>query len=288
MMQAILFLPGFFLALLVLVVGLEYPPEFRKGRAARILSQSSAAPEKEPDLRQRILQPFEKPCGRLLRPGMLKKTLHDLYWAQQAGSWLGWTASQVFTLRVLAAAAALLIGVVLFRSPVFAAGLAFLGYQVPGSLLRTPARKTLRQFRAQLAEYLQLTSAQLSAGVSMEEAFRRTSRSESLPARWMRQVLQMSQGRSWLGQLQREAQLSQLPELLSLAIQLGFIQRGTAQEQLMGQLSAQLAADAIADAEQRAEKIGAELVIPMVLFYFLPFLVSLMAVIAWPVIQGLL
>jgi len=219
---------------------------------------------------------------------MLRKTSFDLYWAQQAGHWRGWTSAQVFTLRLLSAAAGLVFGLLLFRSPGLAAGLACMGFLVPASLLHSPARKILRPFQGQLAEFLQLTSAQMSAGVSTEEAFRRTARSESLPARWMRQVLQMSQGRSWLGQLQREAALSQLPELISLGVQLGFIQHGTAQEQLMGQLSAQLAAEAIAEAEKRAEKIGAELVIPMILFYFLPFLVSLMAVIAWPVIATFL
>jgi Flp pilus assembly protein TadB len=287
-MQGLILLPGFFLGLCVLVVGLEYPPVLRRGRAAQIISQSSEVAEKETDLLRRILHPFEKPFSRFLRPGMFRKTSFDLYWAQQSGHWRGWTSAQIFTLCILAVAAGLAFGLVFFRSPGVALGLAFISFQVPASLLRSPARRTVRQFQGQLAEYLQLTSAQMSAGVSMEEAFRRTARSESLPARWMRQVLQMSQGRSWLGQLQREAALSQLPELISLGVQLVFIQRGTAQEQLMGQLSAQLAADAVADAEKRAEKIGAELVIPMVLFYFLPFLVSLMAVIAWPVIQGLL
>ena len=128
----------------------------------------------------------------------------------------------------------------------------------------------------------------MAAGISLEEALKRTSRTESLPARWMRQVIQMSAGRTLLVQLQREAEESQLPELVSLGVQLGFIQRGTAQEQLMGQLAAQIAADSIGTAELRAEKIGAELVIPMVLFYFLPFLISLMTIIAWPIIDGLL
>lgn len=287
-MQGVMLLPGFFLALFVLVVGLEYPPQLRSGKAARILAQSNDAAEEETSIFRKFLGWLEKPLGRFLRPGMVRKTSFDLYWAQQSGHWQGWTSSQVVTMRFLLAAVGLLFGLAAIRSIGFALGLAFLGFQTPGSLLRSPARKTIRAFQGQLAEYLQLTSAQMAAGVSMEEAFRRTARTESLPARWMRQVLQMSQGRSWLGQLQREGERSQLPELNSLGVQLGFIERGTAQEQLMGQLSAQLAADAIAEAEMRAEKIGAELVVPMVLFYFLPFLISLMAVIAWPVISGLL
>jgi len=55
----------------------------------------------------------------------------------------------------------------------------------------------------------------------------------------------------------------------------------------MGQLATSIAADYIGNAEQRAEKVGAELVIPMVIFYFLPFLVTLLAVIGWPIVQNL-
>ncbi len=55
----------------------------------------------------------------------------------------------------------------------------------------------------------------------------------------------------------------------------------------MGQLATSIAADYIGNAEQRAEKIGSELVIPMVLFYFLPFMVILLMVIGWPIMQNL-
>lgn len=103
----------------------------------------------------------------------------------------------------------------------------------------------------------------------------------------MRRVLQMSQGRDLVEQMQREAQESQLPELIGMAVQLEFIRRGTAQQELMGQLATSIAADYIGNAEQRAEKIGSELVIPMVIFYFLPFMVTLLIVIGWPIVQNL-
>ena len=40
-------------------------------------------------------------------------------------------------------------------------------------------------------------------------------------------------------------------------------------------------------AEQRAEKLGSELVVPMVLFYFIPFLITILVVIGYPVMVGL-
>jgi Flp pilus assembly protein TadB len=149
------------------------------------------------------------------------------------------------------------------------------------------ARRYRRQFISQLPEFVQLVSAQMSANVSMEEALRRTSQAQSLVGKWMRWVLQMAQGRDLIEQMQREAQESHLPELIGMSVQLEFIRRGTAQQELMGQLATSIAADYIGSAEQRAEKVGSELVIPMVVFYFLPFLVTLLAVIGWPIVQNL-
>ena len=178
-------------------------------------------------------------------------------------------------------------GTVVFGEPVLALAIALLGFQYPAMGMGGIARRSRRQFTAQLPEYVQLVSAQMSANVSMEEALRRTSQAQSLAGKWMRRVLQMAQGRDLMEQMQREAQESQLPELIGMAVQLEFIRRGTAQQELMGQLATSIAADYIGNAEQRAEKIGSELVIPMVIFYFLPFMVTLLIVIGWPIMQNL-
>ena len=162
-----------------------------------------------------------------------------------------------------------------------------IGFQYPALSMAGTARRTRRQFNAQLPEYVQLVSAQMSANVSMEEALRRTSQVESLVGKWVRGVLQMAQGRDLIEQLQREAQRSRLAELIGMSVQLDFIQRGTAQSELMGQLASSIAADYIGRSEQRAEKIGSELVIPMVIFYFLPFMITVLAVIGWPILQNL-
>jgi Flp pilus assembly protein TadB len=190
-------------------------------------------------------------------------------------------------LRLAAGIAGFVAGSVVFAEPTLAIAVALLGFQYPVIAMGGVARRTRRQFVAQLPEYVQLVSAQMSANVSMEEALRRTSQAQSLVGKWMRQVLQMAQGRDLIEQMQREAQESQLPELIGMAVQLEFIRRGTAQQELMGQLATSIAADYIGNAEQRAEKIGSELVIPMVIFYFLPFMVTLLMVIGWPIMQNL-
>ena len=85
----------------------------------------------------------------------------------------------------------------------------------------------------------------------------------------------------------REAQESLLPELIGMSIQLAFIKRGTAQKELMGQLAMSIAADYIGGAERRAEKLGSEMIIPMILFYFVPFLVVLLTVLMYPVMTNI-
>jgi Flp pilus assembly protein TadB len=194
---------------------------------------------------------------------------------------------QFTSLRVALAVAGFGLGMVATAEPVFALVGGLVGFQYPAMSMGGVARRYRRQFIAQLPEFVQLVSAQMSANVSMEEALRRTAQAQSLVGKWMRWVLQMAQGRDLIEQMQREAQESHLTELIGMSVQLEFIRRGTAQQELMGQLATSIAADYIGSAEQRAEKVGSELVIPMVVFYFLPFLVTLLAVIGWPIVQNL-
>ena len=72
-----------------------------------------------------------------------------------------------------------------------------------------------------------------------------------------------------------------------MSVQIAFIRRGTAQQELMSQMAMSIAAAYIGEAEQRAEKLGSEMVVPMVIFYFVPFLVTLLMVMAYPVMTNL-
>lgn len=72
-----------------------------------------------------------------------------------------------------------------------------------------------------------------------------------------------------------------------MAVQLSFIRRGTARQELMNQLAMSISADYIGQAEMRAEKLGSELVFPMVIFYFVPFLITILVVVGYPIASGL-
>jgi len=269
---------------LIIYLTLELAPSAPTGRLAETLTPADGVVLTG---WRRSLSVLDKPVSKWSPAGFVRKARADLYWAQLAGKWMDWNEVQFISLRVAAAIGGAIVGTVVFGEPVLTLVVALIGFQYPAMAMGGIARRTRRQFTAQLPEYVQLVSAQMSANVSMEEALRRTSQAQSLAGKWMRKVLQMAQGRDLVEQMQREAQESQLPELIGMAVQLEFIRRGTAQQELMGQLATSIAADYIGNAEQRAEKIGSELVIPMVIFYFLPFMVTLLIVIGWPIVQNL-
>jgi len=234
------------------------------------------------------LSPLDRPVKKFASPGMLRKISANLYWAQMSGKWIGWNAVQYIGLQIAAVVAALVGGSILTRGdPVFTGIAALLAYNFPGISLNGAARRTRRNLLSQLPEFIQLVSAQMAANVSMDQAIRRVSKAPSLVGQWMRNVIQQSQGRDLIEQIQREAQESLMPELSGMGVQLSFIKRGTAQQELMGQLAISIASEYIGQAEQRAEKLGSELVVPMVVFYFIPFLATIMVVIGYPVVIGL-
>jgi Flp pilus assembly protein TadB len=269
---------------LIIYLTLELAPTAPTGRLAETLTPADGV-----NLTgwRRSLSVLDKPVSKWTPAGFVRKARADLYWAQLAGKWADWNEVQFISLRVALGLIGAVVGSIVFGEPILVLVVGLIGFQYPAMAMGGNARRTRRQFTAQLPEYVQLVSAQMSANVSMEEALRRTSQAQSLAGKWMRKVLQMAQGRDLIEQMQREAQESQLPELIGMAVQLEFIRRGTAQQELMGQLATSIAADYIGNAEQRAEKIGSELVIPMVIFYFLPFMVTLLMVIGWPIAQNL-
>jgi hypothetical protein len=283
-MTALIYLIGFGVFVLVIYLTLELAPAVPTGRLSEILTPAEGAVLSG---WRKSLSPLDRPVSRWTPAEFLRKTRADLYWAHMGGRWTDWNEVQFTSLRLALAVAGFGLAMVVTGKPVFAVVGGLVGFQYPAMSMGGIARRFRRGFIAQLPEYVQLVSAQMSANVSMEEALRRTAQAQSLVGKWIRGVLQMAQGRDLIEQMQREAQESQLPELIGMSVQLEFIRRGTAQQELMGQLATSIAADYIGSAEQRAEKVGAELVIPMVVFYFLPFLVTLLTVIGWPIVQNL-
>ncbi|MDX9993348.1 MAG: hypothetical protein RBS68_15000 [Anaerolineales bacterium] len=237
---------------------------------------------------QRALSPLGVPVQKYAPPAMLRKMAADLYWAQMSGKWIGWNAVQFAALRLVAGVGGFVFGLFFTQEALLGAVMGFAGWNLPAMSAGGTARKARRVFVSQLPEYIQLVSSQMAAGVSMEEAISRVSKTPGMVAGWMREVIAQASGRDLIEQIQREAQESLLPELIGASIQLAFIKRGTAQQELMGQLATSIAADYIGGAERRAEKLGSEMIVPMILFYFVPFLATLLTVLLYPVLTNLI
>jgi Flp pilus assembly protein TadB len=236
---------------------------------------------------QQALNPLNVPVQKYTPPSFLRSTRGDLYWAQISGKWVGWNAVQFIALRLVFALGGFLLAMFTTGELIVALVLGYGGWAYPAMSANGAARKARRLFVSQLPEFIQLIAAQMAAGISMEEAISRVSKSPGMVAGWMREVIRQAQGRNLIEQIQREAQQSLLPELIGMSIQLAFIERGTARQELMSQLAMSIAADYIGGAERRAEKLGSEMIVPMVLFYFVPFLVVLLTVLLYPVLTNI-
>ena len=265
----------------------EFIPSLPVGKAARFLRESDEPAALELPGWRRWLSKLDRSTARWTPASIMRRAKADLYFAQLVGKWGGWDEVQFTSLRIVICLGAFVFGLLVYDNLIPALLAALLGWQIPVVLLGGVSRRVRRRFQSQLPEFIQLVAAQMAVGVSLEEALRRTAQTESLVARWMRNVLQMSRGRVIFTQLQKEAKPSFLPDLIGLAVQLEFVRLGTAQQELMGQMAGQIAAEYAASAEQRAERVGAELVIPMVIFYFLPFIAIILVLIGWPILATL-
>jgi hypothetical protein len=285
--MAIVTLIGIAVTTLIITLGVEFVPSLPKGRVASFLRESDQpAPLELPGWRK-WLSKLDRVTARWMPGGLLRRTKADLYFAQLAGRWADWDEVQLTSLRLVLCLGAFVFSLLAYDNLIPSSLAALVGWQAPAVLLGSTARRVRRQFQSQLPEFIQLVAAQMAAGVSLDEALRRTAKTGSLVAKWMQHVLQMSQGRVVFTQFQKEAQASGLPDLIGLAVQLEFVRLGTAQQELMGQMAGRIAAEYAAGADQRAERVGAELVVPMVLFYFLPFIAIILALIGWPILATL-
>ena len=219
-MTALIYLTGIAVFALVIYLTLELAPAAPTGRLSEILTPADGVILTR---WRESLSPLDKPVSRWTPTGFLRKTRANLYWAHIGDRWNDWNEVQFTSLRVALAVAGFGLGMVATAEPVFALVGGLVGFQYPAMSMGGVARRYRRQFIAQLPEFVQLVSAQMSANVSMEEALRRTAQAQSLVGRWMRWVLQMAKGRDLIKQMQREAQESHLPELIGMSVQLEFI-----------------------------------------------------------------
>lgn len=220
----------------------------------------------------------------------LLDTRTQLYWAQQRGQWLGWSEVDFWGLRIVGLLAGLALGNFLASQMALIVGGAF-GLLYPGMRLSGAAEQATRRFRRELPEAAQLLALLVGTGASLDEALRRLAEGEGMVCAWVRQTLAIGQGRPLFtpvaslgdrsvqpGVFRERAIESGLDELISLAVQLDLIsEKGVGAEELLNDLADAVAMDYEGEVQKRAEALGGKLVFPVMLFYFIPYLVALLA-----------
>ncbi len=230
--------------------------------------------------------------------GWMRSITRALYWAQFGGKWHGWAASEIMSLYAALGVTAFIFGFLFYDG----VGWETLGatilvpYAAHRILLISPARNTEKQLRSELAEFVSMLAAEVGADVALPEAISRLSQSPSLVALWFRRVLSRATGRNLFtdrdnpeakGALYEEAVESKNAGLIGLAINLdNIVKRGVGAQQLMEQTARSVSAEYIGEAQLRAEKVGGDMLIPMMIFFFLPYIIVLILILATPLIRG--
>lgn len=208
-----------------------------------------------------------------------------LNWAQIGGSYLNWSVGGIFA-RGLMMASAVVIAIFLFRLPVIAWLLALILFFMPFLQIRGQANKTRKQVKRLLPETATVIAAEMDAGSTAGQAIERAA---ELPGPLgkilmdaVSQVRQSNRAMFSRGQskgiLLEKLEEHQLIELNRFAMQLDRVAaKGVDAPRIMVEIARGLAREYRSQVQQTAANMDTELLMPMTLFFFLPFMVVILA-----------
>ena len=227
-----------------------------------------------------------------LVPAYVRQIRSDLYWAAFADSrFQGRSAAAVFGRQVLQTGIVGLAAYLALGSSIALAGGLFIGWTLARSDLKGRADSMRLRIAQELPEFVQLMAAESASGAGLSEVIKRAAEGTGMVASWLRGVLSTASGKSLLvdgggmGALRIAAEESGHPGLISLAIQLGFTGAGVQVQSLLKSLAQTFADEFIAQAETRAEKLGSSLGVMAAIFYFMPFVITVLTVVGVPLIS---
>jgi Flp pilus assembly protein TadB len=227
-----------------------------------------------------------------LVPAYVRQIRSDLYWAAFADSrFKNRSAAAVFGRQVLQTVAVGLAAYLALGSSVALAGGLFIGWTLARSSLHAQAETIRLRIAQELPEFVQLMAAESASGAGLAEVIKRAAEGTGMVATWLRGVLATASGKTLLvdgggmGALRIAAEESGHPGLVSLAIQLGFSGAGVQVQSLLKSLAQTFADEFIAQAETRAEKLGSSLGVMAAIFYFMPFVITVLTVVGVPLIN---
>ena len=226
-----------------------------------------------------------------LVPGYVRQIRSDLYWAAFADARLrGRSAAAIFGRQVLLTAVVGMAAYLALGSTIALAGGLFIGWSLARSDLHSKAETVRLRIAQELPEFVQLMAAESASGAGLEAVLKRAASGTGSVPRWLSGVLDASAGKPMFseggkGTLRAAAEESGHPGLVSLAIQLGFAGQGIQVQSLLKSLAQTFADEFIAEGETRAEKLGSSLGVMAAVFYFMPFVITVLTVVGVPLIS---
>jgi len=230
---------------------------------------------------------FDRSGERLAKrmtSGFFSSWKTSLFWANISGEYKTWTVGGMLA-RGLAAAIAVVLLIFLFGLPIFTWLMVPFAVFMPYLLVNGKANETKKLVKRLLPETATVIAAEMDAGSTAGQA---VSRAGELPgplgavinnavsrARQSERAM-FSRGAS-KGILMEEMSKHDLPELSRFAMQLDRVAaKGVDAPRIMVEIARGLAREYRSQIQQTASNMENELLIPMTLFFFLPFIVSIL------------
>jgi Flp pilus assembly protein TadB len=207
----------------------------------------------------------------------------ELVWARLVG--VNVTQEELIGYTVMTTLLGIIAGLLLFDLPGALLGLG--GFYLPHLWLKSKSKAARNRFRRQLPEMLQVLAAEASSGVGLVNALERLGQSHSMVGAVFQRLLHEAQAQSgplWSRPNGKEGNLKRLvrawgsKDLLSLISQLETIhRRGVEGPETMAKMARSAAQRFLGEARTEAEQLENKLVLPLGIFFFLPFTAATIA-----------
>jgi len=219
-----------------------------------------------------------------IKSGFFASWKTSLYWAQVGENYESWTVGGMMA-RGLAAAVAVAIIILLFGLPYFSWLLVPFCVFMPYTLVNGKANETKKLVKRLLPETATVIAAEMDAGSTAGQAVGRAGElpgplgkviNDAVSKSRQSDRAMFSRGAS-KGMLMEELNQHNLPELSRFAMQLDRVAaKGVDAPRIMIEIARGLAREYRSQIQQAASNMDNELLIPMTLFFFLPFIVSIL------------
>lgn len=208
----------------------------------------------------------------------------SLYWAQIGGFFPSWSVGGMFA-RGFMMALVVVVAILLFNLPVIAWLLAIILFFLPFLQVRGKADDTRKQAKRLLPETATVIAAEMDAGSTAGQAIERAAELPGPLGRILSdavsQARQSNRGMFSRGQsrgiLVEKLAEHRLTELNRFAMQLDRVAaKGVDAPRVMVEIARGLAREYRSHVQQTAANMDSELLMPMTLFFFLPFMMVIL------------